>query len=158
MHGQTSNNKPGEGHQPEQLQIGCTMLITVGRTGFCSQPASLLASTKTLCWIPRGRWRGTTTYLNINGLFYFGRIVMFYFRDCSHSSLSQFAEQFSHQPAVTSIFQLLLLDRNKMLLDLWAELWDGSSVELFPWTVVDGQEKEAGDFLLGRRALRGRKN
>lgn len=63
---------------------------------------------------------------------------MFYRRDCSHSSLSQFSEQFSRQPAVTSIFQLLLLNRNKTLLDLWAELWDVSSVELFRWTVVDG--------------------
>lgn len=78
------------------------------------------------------------TYLNINGLFYFGRIVMFYCRDCSHSSLSQFSEQFSRQPAVTSIFQLLLLNRNKMLLDLWAELWDVSSVEMIRRTVVDG--------------------
>lgn len=127
MHGQTSNNKPGEGHQPEQLQIGCSMPNAVGRTGFCSRPASLLAPVKTSWWwSPHGRWRGTSTYLNINGLLYFGRIAMFYRRDCSHSSPSQFAEQFSRQPAVTSIFQLRLLERNKMLLDLWAELWDGS--------------------------------
>lgn len=60
---------------------------------------------------------------------------MFYHTYGSHSSLSQFSEQFSRQPAVTSIFQLLLLNWNKMLLDLWAELWDVSSVALFRWTV-----------------------
>lgn len=116
MHRQTSNNKleGWMGHQPEQLQIGFTMLNTVDLIGSRStaghalrlQPC--LASMKTSCWIPHGCWRGTMTYLNINELFYFGRIFMFYCTDCRHNSIFQFSERFSRQPAVTSIYQLVL--------------------------------------------------
>lgn len=89
------------GHQPEQLQIGFTMLNTVDLIGSRSTAElalrlhPCLASMKTSCWITHGRWRGTMTYLNINELFYFGRIFMFYRTDCRHSSISVFRTIFT---------------------------------------------------------------
>lgn len=98
LHAQTDNPiislRAGWGHQPEQLQIGFTILNTVDLTGSCPQTASLFSLNEKVLLDPHGCWRGTMTSQNINELFDFGRIFMFSCTDCRHSSISQFSEQF----------------------------------------------------------------
>lgn len=84
MHRQTSNNKPGgKGVNLSSSRLGSPCWTPGDGSGFRStaERAPGLPPRLASCWIPHGRWRGTTTYLNTNELFHLGRIFMFHGTD-----------------------------------------------------------------------------